>query len=222
MNRIRKVGNKYQVLITPERQLSPDNDLMMGNWEDKNLKGFYIIEFNDRQDAYYKASDYNDIQWGRIVSMHMDFYKQIGTDIKNILDNHNLSYNMNKKISTPEQLKNNMFNRVMNNGKRFTLLNDFNDVVTITITNPWYSNLVDIEKILKTKKKLRIRKIITQDKIITLVGSTDLGTMYQIRLVPTMIEHVLEWNRKNNKVDKSSVEYIYKLQQVIDSNPILK
>ena len=66
MNRIRKIDNNYQVLITPDIKLSPDSSLLIGNWEDESLRNYYILQFESLNDAQAEAYNYPDIDWYRI------------------------------------------------------------------------------------------------------------------------------------------------------------
>lgn len=217
MNRIREIDGIYQVLITPTLDLAPDMELMIGNWEDKNLKGFRIKEFDNLQDAYYYSAEYPDINWVKLVRMHKDFYNIIGQKVRKILDSYNFTYNIETRLIEPKDLKATVFKRVINEGSRFSLTYNLNDVVSVVITNPWYSNLLDMEKALKGIRDLRVRKIIKKGKIISLVGSTDLGTMYEIKLIPSLIHHTLKWQDKHKVYNKKIVSDMYKTQKLIDS-----
>ena len=70
MNRIRKVDNMYQVLITPDIKISPDSALLIGNWSDESLRNFYVLQFESLNDAQAEAFKYPDIDWYKIVLNH--------------------------------------------------------------------------------------------------------------------------------------------------------
>ena len=39
MNRIRKVNEHYEILITPHQRFNAGTEILLGNWTDPNLKG---------------------------------------------------------------------------------------------------------------------------------------------------------------------------------------
>ena len=68
---------------------------------------------------------------------------------------------------------------------------------------------------------LRLReKRLTDGKIISILGVTEFGTIYEIKLVPTLVHQWAEWNKKigHSKQDKSTKLYqdILKKQDEVD------
>lgn len=228
MNRIRRVGDIYEVLVTPNITFDSDMELIAGNWTDPYLKGFYIKDFDNEQDAYYFSATMPDMDWMKLIRMNKDFKPIVHDKVEKILDSHGFTYNIETVLMTPVQLKNTIFDRVKNSGKRFTLASNLNDVLTVIVTNPWYNNLEDMAQVLKKVHDLRIKKIIRKNKTVTLVGVNHMGTSYEIKLMPTLIRHAIEW--KDNNVHNSSsfrtfigtMNELLKLQKKIDKETLLR
>jgi len=207
MNRIRKVNDGYQVLLTPESKISPDSSLLVGNWDDESFTNFQIITFDRLEDAQCEALRYPDIDWYRLVINHMEIYKRLTKLINGIIQQSNMSVELRPNLMDPQELKNIFMDRVMVGGERFNLRYRMNDVISFTIVNPWSNNLHKLSKILETYREhlyrddLRIReKRILDDKIIILLGKTEFGTIYEIRLIPTLLDQWALWRRKNPQV----------------------
>lgn len=233
MNRIRKIDNKYQVLITPDIKISPDSALLIGNWEDESLRNYYILQFESLNDALCESYNYPDIDWYRITLNHEHIFKRLETTLKSIIADHNLNVEFRSTLMDPEKFKNTMFERVIKGGERFNLRYGMNDLISFTIINPWTNNLHNIAKMFENYRahvyrddlRLRHKKII-DGKIICLYGITEFGTIYEIRLVPTLIQQWADWNIQNSaRNDAASTklyENILKKQQSVDSGPIIK
>jgi len=203
MNRIRKVDNGYQVLITPDIKVSPDSALLIGNWTDENLRNYYLLHFHSLNDAQCAAYDYPDIDWYRIVLNHKYIFLRLKDTIQTILKNNNLNVELQSVLMEPEMLKEVIFERVARGGDRFNLRYGMNDVISFTIVNPWSNNLHTIAKLIENHREhlyrddLRIRyKKIVDGKIICLYGATEFGTIYEIRLIPTLLQQWGEWYNK--------------------------
>lgn len=233
MNRIRRYNNHYQVLLTPNIKISPDSSLMVGNWEDEELRNFHILEFDTLQDAQCEAFKHPDIDWYRIVLNHKHIYQRLKHLIENIIFNNNFRAEFIPQLMDPKMLKHTIFNRVMNNGNRFSLRHGANDIISFTIVNPWTANLHKISKAIEFAREhlyrndVRIKtKQIIDGKIIYLYGYTEFGTLYEIKLVPTLLYHWAEWYKalgyKNDEyADKLYVKYLEQ-QSALDNGPILR
>lgn len=231
MNRIRKFNDIYQVLITPNIKFSPDSSILVGNWDDENLKNYYILNFNSLNEAQAEAFKHPDINWQRFVINHEHIYKALHNEVKEVLDKYNIEAQLKSKLMTAEEFKNIIFNRVMSHGDRFNLRFDYTDIICITIINPWTEVLHKISQKLENHRDhlyldtLRIRqKKIIDGKIIILYGITEFGSIYQIKLVPTLLHQWGEWF-KNKSYDSNSGNNIYKrimiLQDNVDKGPVL-
>lgn len=233
MNRIRKADNNYQVLITPDIKLSPDSSLLIGNWEDESLRNYYVLQFESLNDAQCEAYNYPDIDWYRISLNHQHIFQRLEQTLKYILNENNLNVNMKSTLMDPDTFKNIMFDRVINGGKRFNLRYGMNDLISFTITNPWTNNLHNISKILENYRahlyrddlRLKYKKIV-DGQIICLYGYTEFGTIYEIRLVPTLLQQWADWYKKNGFRNDNAANELYnkfmKQQNNIDSGPIVK
>ncbi|AYV78341.1 MAG: hypothetical protein Edafosvirus10_16 [Edafosvirus sp.] len=230
MNRIRKWHNKWQVLITPTYVYSPSVELMLGNFTDENLRGYYIVEYNDLQSAQCEALKLPDIPWYKLISMHKDIYNQLCGIIRGIINKQHFIAEVDCSLMNTDTLKNTMFDRVMIGGNRFTLAYNMNDIIGINIINPWSKNLVEISKFMETDPRLRIYKKYIKYGTITLVGVTDIGTSYEIKLWPTLIAQWARWVQGNYGNDTTSAQpkiqqaltNTVKLQDMVDRDVIIR
>jgi hypothetical protein len=223
MNRIRKINNTYQVLLTPSYATELNMELMVGNWSDPHLKGFYVKEFSTLQEAQHEALKYGNIEWDKLVRIHIDFFHIIKKKIKKILDEYKFIYELDAHLTSPNELKDTMFDRVIQFGNRFSLTYDLNDIMMIRIVNPWTKNLEEMCKILKKHKDLNLfSEKVVDKKIFHLIGKTTLGTTYEIKLWPTTIHHWAQWQKinkiKNTDNMKSFYDKTLKLQHLIDND----
>lgn len=125
----------------------------------------------------------------------------------------------------PSELKQTMFQRVYQHGRRFNLFYDANDVICINIINPWTKNLVEIANLLKVIPELRIKKVIRNPTHFCLVGTTDVGTTYEVRLWTTLIAQYVRWLYKNNISLEAHVPELLKLiekQKLLDSDDVVR
>lgn len=203
MNRVRKLGATFQVLITPSIKVSPDSALMIGNWDDSELRNFYILEFSNLGDAMCEALNHPDIDWYRLVLNQKDIFQRLRSTINKVVDDQGFTVNYIPHLMAPETLKNTMFDRVMKNGERFNLRYGMNDIMNFTIVNSSTKNLFKISKALENyrahpyRDDLRLRdKRVMNNKIICLYGVTEFGTMYEIKLIPTLLHEWGEWYKK--------------------------
>lgn len=233
MNRIRKVGNIYQVLITPEIKMSPDSALMLGNWDDESLRNYSVMEFDSLNDAQYEAYKYPDINWYRLSLNHREIFLRLKSLIKEIIDQNHLNVEFVAELMDADQLKYTMFQRVIKGGERFNLRFGMNDIIRFDLINPWTVNLQKISKLFEThlihlyRDDLRLRsKKIIDDTVICLYGSTELGTTYEIRFVPTLIQQWGQWYKKAGYTNSETAMKLYndilKQQKTLDAGPILR
>ena len=199
MNRIRKSNNIYQVLITPHIRISPDSSIILGNWTDINLRDCHILEFKSLQEAQAEAFNYPDIDWYRIVMNHKYVFERIKTVVGNILEKHTVQ--IINKLTNPTEFKNKVFDRV---DKQARIL-DFedkgflNDIISITIINPYNTQLNEISKLIMMhsnhlwRNDLRIKDRIDKDNEIIILGKTELGTTYTIKLITSLYHQFKKW-----------------------------
>lgn len=233
MNRIRKVNNIYQVLITPDFKISPDSSVLIGNWDDESFRNFYILQFESLNDAQYEALKYPDIDWYKLTLNHSHIFKRLEYTIKAIIDESGFQTEFRSHLLDPESLKNTFMDRVQNAGERFNLRYSVNDIISFTIVNPWTNNLHYISKILENYRShlyrddLRIKnKKIVDGKIICLYGFTEFGTIYEIKLVPTLLDQWASWYKKNGFRNEKNASELYvkyiKMQDTIDNGPVVR
>lgn len=233
MNRIRKFGDIYQVLITPNIQIAPDSSLMIGNWEDEELRNFYILEFPTLNEAQCEAFKHPDINWYRIVLNHEHIYERLKNDLQFIINKHNFNVEFIPNLMNPTKFKNVIFDRVMQHGERFNLRYGANDIISFTIVNPWTNNLHKLSKNIEFHREhlyrndMRIQsKRIVDNKTICLYGYTEFGTIFEIKLMPTLLYQWFVWSQNNTHHDHTYVEKLYRLylqkQNLLDKGPILR
>lgn len=233
MNRIRKVDNVYQVLITPDIKISPDSALLIGNWEDESFRNFYVLQFETLNDAQAEALKYPDIDWYKICLNHKYIFERLKKTIKDILDENNFSVDFRATLMDPETFKNTMFDRVVRGGERFNLRYGMSDIINFTIINPWSNNLHNISKQIENyraylfRDDLRLRhKKIVDANIICLYGITEFSTVYEIKLVPTLLHQWGEWYNKVGYMNQDTANQLWnkflKQQKALDNGTILK
>lgn len=207
MNRIRQKDDKYQLLITPHLFYSPSMELIVGGWDDEHLKGFDIEEYDALDNAQYKAFQMPDIDWYKLVRMNSIYFNFINTIINKVIKKYHFKVHIDSHIMSPNELKNVTFDRVHKLGERYTMTHNMNDIISFCIINPWTINLEKLSKILISIPELRIRKkFIYYGHVIHLVGLTELGSTYEIKLWPSIIHQWALWESKHSKgKDKDSL-----------------
>lgn len=226
MNRIRYHNNKYQVLITPAQYFNVSFEIMMGGWTDERLRNYYILEFDTLGEAQNVAFKYPDLDWNRLVLN----YKHAFNDLKEIISSRLTEGKFNSEVysvmMTPAEVKNIMFDRVINENNDFTLINEMNDVIHYDIINPWTKNCIAIANTLISTKELRIIKQVVDNGAIVLIGKTDLGIAYRINIFPTLIHQAYLWRLQNPNVsDKTKQEHYIKMSQLqnkVDNDYMLR
>jgi len=233
MNRIRKFEDGYQVLITPNLKIFPDSPLLVGNWQDENLRNYEVLTFKTLNDAQCEAFKYPDIDWFRFILNHEEIFRRLESLIKEIIDKFGYNVQLVSKLMTPEEFKNTMFNRVIANGNRFNLRHSFNDIISFSIINPWTTNLHTLAKIIQNyrihlhRDDLRLKeKRIIDGKIISMVGLTEFGTTYEIKFIPSILYNWAEWCREHPNKTEQEIMDLYKQllisQNKIDNGVIIK
>ena len=221
MNRIREYNYRYQVLITPTMPFNSSFELMLGNWTDEHLRNYYILEFDNLGDAQCEAFTHPDLDWDKLVLLHQNAYYDIQKIIKEILKSYNFIGEIQPRILSPEELKQNMFDRVMYYGKRFTLKYKMNDIIAFHIINPFSKNLEKVSEYLENDSRLKIIRKFVNNGVIHLIGKTDVGTTYEIGLWPTMISQWARWAEENPQISNENKKYTFmesiKKQEQLDS-----
>lgn len=221
MNRIREYNYRYQVLITPTMPFNSSFELMLGNWTDEHLRNYYILEFDNLGDAQCEAFKHPDLDWDKLVLLHQNAFYDIQKIIKEILKSYNFIGEIQPRILSPEELKQNMFDRVMYYGKRFTLKYKMNDIIAFHIINPFTKNLEKVSEYLENDSRLKIIRKFVNNGVIHLIGKTDVGTTYEIGLWPTMISQWARWAEENPQISNENKKYTFmesiKKQEQLDS-----
>ncbi|ARF10657.1 hypothetical protein Hokovirus_2_184 [Hokovirus HKV1] len=220
MNRIRKYNDTYQVLLTPNNNMSPDSGFLTGNWLDPKFQDFGIVNFTNSNDAMYEALKYPDINWEKIILDHVYIYKELYNQILNIIARRNLFVNIVPHLMSPDELKNEMFNRVMTYNN-FNLFDNFTDIISFTIVEPWTKKLVSIgtliERELYNYYKIQHKKIYFK-KIIELIGYTPYGTTFQIRLIPNVLHQYIRNIPIVQVSNDNNFQKLLNIQNKVDNN----
>jgi len=219
-NRVRKYSKGiYQVLISGKNMYDSAGE-MMGNWTDDKLRNYRIEEFSNEEDALAEAYEHPDINWESIIMYHKEVYMHLYKLIKSELEENEFIVEFEPKMMTAEELKNKMFDRVMQFGDRFSLTYNLNDVIGFHIINPWGKNLREIYRVLKANRRLRIVRHEQKSGIIRMIGETDVGSAYEIVLWPTLIAQWARWVEKHpelpNKSKDAAFRDIVRAQQQIE------
>lgn len=225
MNRIRPYNKHYQVLTNPEQKYN-SFEILLGCWTDANIYGFEVKEFETYADAAEEALQYPDIPWGKLCDFHKDVYFQLKQQLQNIIDETRMSVTFVPTLMDPKEIKSTLFARVIqyqdDKEESFRPLLDMNDIISFKITNPWFDNLLEMEKILINQPCLRIFQRFEKFKLIHLIGKTSLGTTYEIVLCPDLLSNILDWKKKASTTQLMNLgkylSAILKLQKVIDSS----
>lgn len=226
MNRIRIYNNKYQVLITPTLSSSASFETLIDNWQDENLLHFYIKEYEFQSDAMYEALNYPDIDWFKLVGIHREHYNMYKNIVKEIIDKNKMVVEFVHKLIDPLILKHMVFDKVMQNDPE--LKYGLNEIISFKIINPWSKNLKQFAKIFTNYRELHISEQHTSNGKIILNGKTNIGTTYEIILLPTLINHLEQWIQTNKHdtnmgmILKNIYPQMIKIQDEFDKTPILR
>ena len=214
MNRIRKVDNKYQVLINENYKTNPSIELSLGSLlAQEYLKDYEVIEFKTMREAIKVAYNLPNIDFEKIYSDCIDVFKYLSREINNTL--RPLDYTLNTYLLGPSQIKDIIFDRVIEKGRRFSFYN-FNDVIAFDISVNYPIELERIIKYLINNKDLRIIRRIDNDTNIRLLGLTYNNITYEIRLWVYEMRSLMYWIYKNDKKVEEYIEEIKKVKNIIN------
>lgn len=229
MNRIRQTDVGFQVLQTPRNmnKITPDSAFLMGSFDDADIRNFSVVTFQTLQDAQVEALNYPDINWERIVRNHQFIYQRLHDLIRTIVQDAGVNVDIDGQLMNPVELKNLMFNRAINGHAKSRSAP--NNIISFRVSNPWSANLVRVIELLLSYKghgyrdDLRIREQEAFDKkIFILTGATEAGTMYEIKLIPTLLKFWADWDINRVQPDGGIYAKILQEQEVIDKGPVLR
>lgn len=183
MNRIRKINNKYEILITPNLLYQTGLELMLGNWTDKNFDGFRIEYYNSIEDAINILCNYPELNFDQLVLYHREIYNKLFELILKEIQKLNINEKINiaPKLMNSKNLQEILFNRVKIHGNKFRLLYNMTDIISFNISCK--KEISDyLINIFSTNQALRILYKSTNNNTIKLVGQTDIGTTYEINI----------------------------------------
>lgn len=223
MNRINKYtinGKTYfDVLITPNYISNPGMELVLGNWLDEDFNLYFVKTVRTLQDAMNISWQYPDINWERMVNMYKDNYLKLDKTLKKYLNNLSIPLTYEPYILSPNEAKKSFFNRVKNKNRRFTMYYNYNDVISFDIIIPFNLQATKIKYELEQIPELNIKKIITSQTHIKLIGITEFNTTYEIRIWTSLIHNFLKWiyiNDLNIKDYYNTYKQIIQEQKEID------
>lgn len=234
MNRIRRVGNVYQCLLSPHHKYNTGMEHLLGFWNDESMIGFDVKTFLTYNEAECEAYELPDINWDRLVTFHKEPYIFLRDKISKAIDDSGLALDFKHYLASPIQTKNRMFDRIIKGKKgiidknitsKFRTSYNMNDIISFVIINPWYHNLKAMADNLIRTDELQIFKKIDKNGTIHLIGRTCVGTSYEILLVTSVIHNWMMWKENSDlspEYIKSALKNCLKTQQMIDSTPYLK
>lgn len=214
MNRIRKVDNKYQVLINENYKTNPAIELSLGSLLAKEyLKDYDVLEFNTLNEAMNIAYNLPNIDFEKIYSDCIDVFKYLNKEIKETLKDIDINYT--PYLLGPNQIKNIIFDRVIQKGRRFSFYN-FNDVIAFDISVNYPIEIERIIKYLINNKNLRLIRRVDNDTNIRLVGLTFNNITYEIRLWINEMKELMYWIYKNDKNINDYLPEIMNIKNIIN------
>lgn len=225
MNRVRKYNKVFQVLVSPHQKYNTGFEFLLGSWTDAGIMGFKVKEFTSLYDAECEAQEQPDINWEQLVDYHKDIFVDLRKKVYDLVKDSGMVVQIKNNLMTPDQAKNIMFERVLNNDNEFRTVYDMNDIISFTLINPWSANIHELERRF-IRSNFNIFNSIKKNGIIMLVGRTDIGTTYEIILVPSVINNWLEWKKLNphlsNAQHLNELKNCIKIQNLIDENKPLR
>jgi len=164
-----------------------------------------------------EALSHGDIDWYRLTMNHKYIYLRLKNSLEEIIKNSGLNMQFIPQLMTPDMFKNAVFDRVMNNGQRFTLRHGATDIISFIIVSPYTSNVQKLSKLIEFHREwlnrddLRIRqKMIVDECIIYLYGTTEFGTIYEIKLIPSLLHEWSVWYLKQGFKNPQYADQLYK------------
>lgn len=218
MNRIRKYRDKFQLLVTPTQPFNSSFEILRGGWDDVHLRNYYILTYDTLGDAQCEAYKYPDIDWNKMVIMHKDAFYYTKDIITDVIEREKLLVEFESKYLDPIEAKHTMFDRVMYYGKRFSIVNNMNDIISYYITNPWTRNVIETANKLIGEPKLRIFKKIISGHVIRLIGMTDISTTYEIIIRTTLMKQFSQWINENPNIPLGAKQNAY--EKLVESQKI--
>jgi hypothetical protein len=208
---------------------------LLGSWTDDAMMGFAVNEYKNFNDAECEAEEHPDLNWDQLVDFHKDAYIVLKDHLQKILARTGIATTFKSLFMTPEQAKNTMFDRVIKGQEMmkekqdtsgFRTVFNLNDIISFSITNPWSKNLHELELILMQSPGLRIFSRLEKNTIIHLIGRTDIGTTYEIVLMPSVLANWMDWRDLNKHLPQahhlSTLKNCIRTQKIIDTTPILR
>lgn len=182
MNRVRKHGNSFQVLITPTKKFDSDVSFMVGNWIDPDFGGFRVVSYRTFREAMMEASKYPNLDWDQLILWNVENYRKFYGIINRILDMHQFDVKLDAHLMNSYQVKDAMFDRISILKNNFRLSYHMSDIILFTISRFRNVSIRTLAAIFSENQALRIIYKITDREGIKLVGQTDLGVSYMISL----------------------------------------
>ena len=195
MNRIRKINNQYQVLMTPHNSTEAESEYLLSQWTSEEVDEYDIKLFSTFDQAYNESCRYPNINWKFFYLYHSDIFHFLKQNIYESINTFSI-YNDHKNINiltqfpiklmynlmSEDDIKNNFFDRVYKKRNLFRPVYDFSDILIFKILCKNNDQMNEIKKIIPYCKVFKIVKIFQTQSGYTLIGTTPIGTTYQIIL----------------------------------------
>ena len=193
MNRIRKINNQYQVLITPHNSTEAESEYLLAQWSNEEVDDYNIKTFSTMEQAYNESCKYPNINWKFFYLYYIDMFHFLKANIYEAIHTfsiHNDSVNTAILTSHPikmmyylmseEEIKNKFFDRVDIKKNLFRPVYDFSDILIFKIICKNKEQMELIKQIIPYNKVFKIIKVFTNQQKYILTGKTPIGTTYQI------------------------------------------
>ena len=146
MNRIKKIDNNYQVLITPYNSVEAESEYLLSQWTNNDVDNYNILYFNTFVNAYKEACKYPNINWKFFYLYYKDQFYFIRDNIVNTLETFKIYNDYSERLllseykikldyylMDEETIKYNFFSRVDKKRKKFRPLDDFSDILSFKL-----------------------------------------------------------------------------------------
>lgn len=216
MNRIRVVNDKYQVLLNQNYRTNPAIELTLGSLlTQEYLRDYEVKEFNTMNDAMNLAFSLPPIDFNKIRSDCVDCFKMLNNQLTHSL--RTVICDLKPHLLTPEDIKNAIFDRVINYGRRFNFYN-FNDVIAFDVIVNYQIEMSKIIDLILMNKKFRIIRKEQTPSHVKLIGLTENNISYEIRIWTHQMHDLMYWIFRNNKNPYEYKEEIARIIRQQDEN----
>lgn len=178
LNRIYKFGDKYYLLYSNRSNAYNETDIIMGNWNDPNLYGYFnLLPYNSLNEVSNNSKGMSNIFWDQIVLWHSEIYRELKKNVEKSLGGCDIS----SFLLDSRSLKRTFFHKLMIKKDKFNLLFDLSDIITFKIICK-KDLFNDIVAMISNNYFFNIKYKKQYPQYMEFIGITSLGTSYKILL----------------------------------------